>query len=189
MHLSYFVHQKSYEKIEYMLRRHWITFIPVIFNFLIMALVPVAVYFVIQKLFPDLLGGPISYPLTVLFGSVYALFTLLFFYAQFIDFYLDLWVVTNDRIIDIEQKGLFSRQITELELFQIQDVTSHVQGFFPTIFHYGEVMVTTSSSTQTIIFHQVPHPDHIRKELIRLAEGDRKFHSADTAKTVTEHAT
>ncbi len=176
MHLSYFVHQKSYEQIEHTLRRHWVTFIPSIIIFLIMLAVPIIVFFLIQKLFPNLLTGPISQPLTVLFGSSYALMTYLFFYIQFIDYYLDLWIVTNDRIIDIEQKGLFDRTITELELFQIQDVTSSVKGLFPTIFHYGDVTVTTASSTQSIIFHEIPNPDLVRQELIRLAEGDRKYH-------------
>lgn len=173
MHLSYFVHEKLNEHIVYELRRHWITFLPRIVMFLFMLLVPVVVYFLVQKLFPDLLTGPISYPLTVLFGSVYGLFSLLFFYFQFIDFYLDLWIITNDRIIDIEQRGLFDREIGELELLNIQDATSDVRGFFPTIFHYGNLTVATASSTQSIIFRQIPRPDFIRQELIRLSDEDR----------------
>lgn len=187
MHLSYFVHQKSYEHIEYALRRHWITFIPTIVIVLVMLGVPVVVYFLVQNLFPDLLSGPISYPLTILFGSTYALFTFLFFYIHFIDYYLDLWIITNDRIVDIEQKGLFNRTVTELELFQIQDVTSTVEGIIATVFHYGNVTVTTASLTQSIIFKQVPNPDFIRQELIRLADGDRKFHTANNTVEMVNH--
>lgn len=177
MHLSHFVHQKSYEHIEHSLRRHWLTFLPVIFNFLIMLAVPVAVYFVFKYIFPDLLMGPIITPLLILFGSAYLLYALMFFYIQFIDYYLDLWIVTNDRIIDTEQKGLFARTITELELFQIQDVTTHTTGFFATIFKYGDLVIATASNTSTIVFHDIPNPDFVRQEIVRLAEVDRSYHS------------
>jgi hypothetical protein len=174
MHLSYFVHEKLNEQVHYMLRRHWITFLPTIFIFIVMLLVPVVVYSLIQKLFPDLLPGPIAYPVSILFGSTYGLFTLLFFYAQFIDYYLDLWIITNERVVDIEQKGLFDRTISELELENIQDVTSSVRGFWGTILHYGDAYIATASSTDTIVFKQIPNPDFVRQELIRLAELDKK---------------
>ena len=174
MHLSYFVHEKLNEHVKYTLRRHWLTFVPSIFIFLIMLVVPVAVYFLVQKLFPDFLSGPIAYPLLILFGSTYGLFSLLFFYGQFIDYYLDLWIITNERVIDIEQKGLFDRTVSELELENIQDATSNVKGFLGTIFHYGDLVVATASSTSTIIFRQIHNPDFIRQELIRLAENDKK---------------
>ena len=177
MHLSHFVSQKSYEHIEHVLRRHWVTFLPVVFNFLIMLAVPVAVFFGTQYVFPDLLTGPIATPLLILFGSAYLLYALMFFYIQFIDYYLDLWIVTNDRIVDTEQKGLFARTITELELFQIQDVTTHIKGIFGTIFKYGDLVIATASNTSTIIFHDIPNPDMVRQEIVRLAEVDRSYHA------------
>ncbi len=177
MHLSHFIKQKSYEHVEHVLRRHWITFLPVLFSFLVMLVVPVAVYFGIQYLFPALLEGPIITPILTLFGSAFILYSLLFFYIQFIDYYLDLWIVTNDRIIDSEQKGLFARTVTELELFQIQDVTTHVKGLFGTIFKYGDLVIATASNTNTIIFHDIPNPELVRQELVRLAEADRSYHN------------
>ena len=180
MHLSHFVTQKSYEHVEHTLRRHWLTFMPVVFSFIGMLLVPSVVYFGIKYLFPDLLLGPIAYPLTILAGSAFALYALMFFYIQFIDYYLDLWIVTNDRIVDTEQKGLFARTVTELELFQIQDVTTHVKGIFGTIFKYGDLVIATASNTSTIIFHDIPNPDFVRQEIVRLAEVDRSYHASHT---------
>lgn len=182
MHLSHFVRQKSYEVLKHVLRRHSITFIPIAVLFIVLMIVPMVAFFITNTLFPEFLKGPVSFPILVLFGSLYYLTIYLFFYAQFIDYYLDLWIVTNDRIIDIEQKGLFDRVIIELDLFRIQDVTTVVSGFFPTIFKYGNVIITTASSTNQIIFKQVPYPDMVRQELIALAEEDRKFHVGDITK-------
>ncbi len=170
------IKQKSYEKIVFVLHRHAITFIPIIFLFLILLAVPIIVYFLIESLYPSLLETAPLFQLGILLGSIYYLSIYLFFYVQFIDFYLDIWIVTNDRIVDIEQHNLFHRTITELDLFRIQDVTTEVHGIFPTLFNYGNVTVKTASSNTNIIFKNVPHPNHIREQLIHLADADRKFH-------------
>ncbi|OGH71361.1 MAG: hypothetical protein A2921_02190 [Candidatus Magasanikbacteria bacterium RIFCSPLOWO2_01_FULL_43_20b] len=176
MQIAHLIKQKSYEKIEYFLRRHPLTFVPIFAVFVILMLVPVALYFLLNNLFPQLLTGELSYPVLVLFASVFYLSVYLFFYGQFIDFYLDLWIVTNDRIVDIEQHGLFSRSISELDLYNIQDVTVEISGFFHTMFKYGDLHVKTASDNSQVIFRDIPNPNEVRQALIELSEQDRKFH-------------
>lgn len=177
MHLSELIRQKSYERIEYLLRRHPITFISTAFLFVVLFSVPIVLYLMIQNLFPTLFDDMAAYALVVLLGSVYYLSTYLFFYAGFLDFYLDMWIVTNDRIIDIEQFGLFARTTTELDLYRIQDVTVHMNGLFPTFLNYGDILVKTASSNMDIIFKSVKHPNDVRERLIKLSDADRKYHT------------
>jgi membrane protein YdbS with pleckstrin-like domain len=174
------IHQKPYEHVEYVLRRHPITFVPKIIVFLILFFAPFALYSPLQTTFPNLLSGPVSFPLIVLFISIYLLTILLFFYTMFTTFYLDVSVITNDRIVDIEQLGLFANSTGELDLFRIQDVTSEVKGIFATLFDYGTVFITTASNNSNIILHNIHHPNNIRNALIRLAEEDRKYHQVNT---------
>ncbi|MFA5812900.1 MAG: PH domain-containing protein [Patescibacteria group bacterium] len=176
MSIPNLIRQKAYERVEYILRRHPITFLPILFLFLILLAAPVAVYFLIHAIYPALFGNEILFSLGVLLGSAYYLGIYLFFYAQFIEYYLDIWVVTNDRIIDVEQLGLFSKTISELDLFRIQDVTADVHGFFATIFNYGNLSVNTASANVGIIFRNISHPNEIRENLIRLSHEDRKHH-------------
>ncbi len=176
MHLAELIKQKSYEKVIYRLRRHPITFIPIIFLSLVLFLVPVALYFLVENLFPTFFQGPLAYPISVLIGSTYMLSMYLFFYVRFLDYYLDVWIVTNDRIIDIEQHGLFSRTTTELDLFRIQDVTVEMRGFFSTIFNYGRIHIKTASINTDIIFKNVSEPNKVREDLIHFADEDRKYH-------------
>lgn len=178
MLVSHLIKQKPYETIKYFLRQHPLMFMPTLALFIILIGVPFAIYFLINALYPSLWTNPSIYPLGVLSASIYYLSIYLFFYSQFIEFYLDIWIVTNDRIIDIEQEGLFARTISELDLYRIQDVTTEVNGLFPTIFNYGNVIVKTASATTHIIFRHVSHPNEIRQALIQLAESDRKFHQA-----------
>src|SRR3989339_1973511 len=178
MLVSHLIKQKTYETIKYFLRQHPLTFAPTVALFVVLFFVPFVVYFLISALFPNLLANSSIYTLAVLCASIYYLSIYLFFYSQFIEFYLDIWIVTNDRIVDIEQQGLFARTISELDLYRIQDVTTEVNGFFCTMFHYGNVIVKTASAGSRVIFRNVKHPNEIRQALIQLAEDDRKHHHA-----------
>ena len=182
MHLKSFIKQKDYEKIEYVLRRHWATFLPKVFLFFVLMLVPIALYFLFKSVTPGVFQSDLLYPLFVLFGSVFYLSIYLFFFAEFINYYLDEWIITNDRVIDVEQLGLFSRSISEVELFRIQDVTADVHGISATLFDYGDITIKTASTNMNIIAKSVPHPNKVRSHLIQLAHEDSKYHAAQSGK-------
>lgn len=176
MHISALIRQKSYEHIVYVLRRHRITFIPAVLLFFVLLLVPIGVYFLISNVTDELLTNDVYLSLGILLGATYYLVVLLIFFTQYIEHFLDMWIVTNDRILDVEQINLFSRTISELDLFRIQDVTTDVHGVFATFFNYGDVSIKTASQNVNIIFRQVPQPNKIREEILRLSHIDRRYH-------------
>lgn len=135
---------------------------------------PALAVFMILNLYPNLLDGQISYPLIALAVSGYGLFICLFFFFCFIDYYLDIWLVTNKRIIDVRQEGFFSRTVAELKISQIQDVTSDLEGFFQFIFKFGDVYVQTAGTVDRFIFKEIPNPEKIRDIIIKLAEQNRE---------------
>lgn len=187
MDIRHLIRQKSYEHVRYVLRRHPFTFLPYIALLLILLVLPIIVYFLLENTVPQVFSGERIYTTLVLVASVYYLSVCLFFFAHFVDYYLDMWIVTNDRIVDIEQFGLLSRTISELDLFRVQDVTTDVHGFFATFLNYGDVSVKTASENIDIVFRQVPNPNHIRHELLRLSDEDKKYHYHEMAdKAVNE---
>ncbi|KKW09338.1 MAG: hypothetical protein UY44_C0003G0011 [Candidatus Kaiserbacteria bacterium GW2011_GWA2_49_19] len=179
MVITAFIRQKLYEHIVYKVRRHIITLVPAILGFLVLLAIPVALYLLITRLFPELLLGAFSYPLLVLAGSIYYLSVILFFYTYFVSFYLDLLIVTNDRLLHIEQQGLFARTISEVDLYKIQDITSAIDGFIPSIFNYGNMLIQTAGAVEKFIITSVPHPEMLRQAILDLAEADRKFHHSN----------
>lgn len=176
MHLSTLIHKKSYEHVLYVLRRHPFTFLPRALFALTLLILPMVLIVLMRRLFPELFVSAIFFPIITLASSLYTLFVLLLLYTEFTDYYLDLWIITNDRIIDIEQFGLFSRTISEIDLFRLQDVTTEVKGFFATFLNYGTVTVTTASTNPDLVFRNIRDPNKIRNELIRLSHEDRKYH-------------
>ncbi len=180
MHLTQFIHQKSYERIIYQMRRHPITFVPAALGFFLLLAIPVVLYWFTGRLFPTLLSGSVAYPLLALLGSLFYLFSILFFYTYFITFYLDLLIVTNDRLLHIEQEGLFARTISELDLYRIQDITSEIKGVFPSLFGYGNLLIQTAGAVEEFKITNIAHPENLRQEILDLAEEDRKYHAQTT---------
>lgn len=172
------IKQKPYEKIIYLLRRDTVTFIPRILLLLILTAVGYGLYFLLKLLFPALFINNNALAVLILLGGVYAISILLFFYTAFVNYFLDIWIVTNDRIIDIHQHGLFARTIAELDLFRVQDVTSECHGLFATVFDYGNVYIQTAGEKERFTFFNVPEPHKIREAIIQLADEDRKFHAS-----------
>jgi hypothetical protein len=78
--------------------------------------------------------------------------------------------VTNERIVDITQNGFFRRDIAELHLHQVQDVSANEDGMLPTFFHYGDITIQTAGERENFIFKSVPHPYTISKKIIDLHE-------------------
>ncbi len=110
------------------------------------------------------------YVLFVLGASLFYLYVLFFMFHGWADYYLDIWIVTNERIVAIEQKGMFNRVVSELRLDKIQDVSSEVRGVFPTMFDYGSVHVQTASEVNKFIFSEVPSPDKVSSAILEMHE-------------------
>ncbi len=182
MSLSTLIKQKPYEKIVLTARRHPITFVPYVIFFLLLLVVPFGLYWLIRN--SSLIyyvQNPAGYALAVLLASVYYLSCILFFYTNFVTFHLDMWIVTNDRLVDMEQKSLFNRVISELDLYQIQDATSEVKGFFPSIFNYGDLSLQTAGAVDRFIFRSVGNPNKLRELILDLSAEDKKYHEKPQA--------
>jgi membrane protein YdbS with pleckstrin-like domain len=176
MTLAQLIKQKLYEREVFKLRRHPITFLPHILLLLVLAAIPVGLYYFFAANFPGLLTGQISYPALLILGIIYYLAIWEFFFTEFVSYYLDLWIITNDRLIGIEQEALFARTVAELDLYKIQDITSEVKGIFPTIFNFGNVFIQTAAEEGRFHLKNVPDPHNLRRKIMDLAEEDRKYH-------------
>jgi len=162
------------EKIIKVLRKDLFILFKKVLAFAVLIIMPYIFFRFIIGLFPNLMVGQISYPVIMLSGSVFYLFIWLFFFFSFIDYYLDIWVITNKRVIDVRQNGFFARTISELELQKIQDTTSEVNGFFRTIFHFGNLFIQTAGEKERFVFQDVPSPDAVRDVIIKLIAIDKE---------------
>ena len=162
------------EEIVMHLRRHWFIFFKTFLILAVLSFIPLLVYSVIdQNIFP-FLKNEIAYAIALVFIFTYYLFLLALFITSWTETYLDVWTITNKRIINREQNSLFHRVVAELDFSRIQDVTTEQKGFFATIFHYGDVCVQTAAEKERFVFEQVGNPYKIAKTIQKLNEEYKK---------------
>jgi uncharacterized membrane protein YdbT with pleckstrin-like domain len=70
--------------------------------------------------------------------------------------------------VNIEQKGLFIREMSELKIANIQDVTTEVTGVIPSVLNFGDVFVQTAGEARRFRFRQVPNPYGIKDQIMSL---------------------
>ncbi len=155
-----FPNQRDSEKIFVLTRRHfiWILGYIVLFSSLVI-IPPIFIYFSLRFLSPNALQiGVLSVDIALLFLCIYYLLVLSFFITAWVIYYYDIFIITDERIIDITQRGLFSREIYELSFEQIEDVTTKTKGFLNTFFGAGDIEIQTAGQQRNFEIKRVPKP-------------------------------
>jgi len=96
--------------------------------------------------------------------------------SQAINFYKQsLILFTNERVISIEQKSFFSRRITEVNLKNIQDISSDSTGFFNSVIGLGDLIIRTAGSNtgSEIILKNIYHPYDLQQEISSQMSGSK----------------
>jgi len=165
--------QHEEEQVILFLRRHWFIFLTRILFILFSIVVLVIIYIFFNTVNSNFKESDF-YNLLLFGESLAVLFLWNFFFILWLDYYLDAWIVTNERIINIEQRGFFMRNISELKLTKIQDVTSEIIGIFPTLLDYGNIYVQTAGEKERFTFYQIPHPNQVKNIIVQLQEKEEK---------------
>ena len=105
----HFKGQKDGEEILTVVHRHWFDILSQFFIIFIMLLLLFG-SFVFTSPIIGSSDGKLSPNLFLFVENIFFIFIWLFFFVIWIDYYFDVWIVTNERIVNIEQKGLFSRK-------------------------------------------------------------------------------
>lgn len=110
---------------------------------------------------------PNNPPSMTLFGlSLLAsiFFGILILLPWYISWYFSVFIVTDQRFIQITQKGLFNRSVVDMGLNQIQMVNYEIAGLQETLLGFGTIMMQTFMGD--LMIHDVHHPAKIQKRLI-----------------------
>ncbi len=87
------------------------------------------------------------------------------------DYYLDLWAITNRRVVLVDQRGFFRRFISSFRLERLQDMNIEVHGVLATILDYGTIEAQTAGgSNEEFISDYMPKPRDIKATIIRAAD-------------------
>lgn len=152
------------ERVLMVLRRHRFTIYTKITAFVLALLVPIFGYLIFYTILKT--GGYIS--LFVLLSALwYLIFTLLIFYALTL-YTLNVVIITDKRIIDNNQLGLWTRKISELHVSRIQDIAVETKGLIQTTLKFGDLAIQTAGSEKQFIFEDIPHPEVAKDVVMKL---------------------
>ena len=157
--------KKEGEQVILFLHRHWFIIIHRVVMIFLATLLPFVVIFAFGQLL-------IQYNVMAIFACLWGLYYLLLWFILFYIFTiynLNNWIVTNLRIIDRHQIGLFDQSVSELNLINIQDVSFSMDGFVATTMNYGCLEVQTAGRDSKFLFQQIPNPQFVKDEIMKIA--------------------
>jgi hypothetical protein len=135
IHAKLFPSQQPDEKIILAVREHWFRLFSKILLIAILSLLPWLVRLLLFNTDILDLTDPIDQAVTVV-SQVYYLGLLVGLFIVFVLYYLNLHVVSADRIVDIDQVGLLFHEVSELNIETIEDVTSQTKGVIGNLLDY-----------------------------------------------------
>jgi len=88
---------------------------------------------------------------------------LILFFYHFILWYFTIYIVTDQRIRQVTQRGFFGKDVIELRLSKVQNISYNILGFSGEIFKFGTIVIQTFVGD--LVIHNVEHPDEIYNKL------------------------
>lgn len=164
-----FPSQRPNEKIILAVREHWFLIFSKIFIILVLSLLPWLVRLLLFNTNILELTATVDEIFTV-FSQLYYLGLLVTLFVVYALYYLNLHIVSADRIVDIDQVGLLFHQVSELNIETIEDVTSQTKGLIGNVLDYGTVFIQTAGATERFQFDNVANPARIASVVLQLYE-------------------
>lgn len=174
-HLN-FEGKKDHEQILVFTRRHWFILLSPVAGAAFASILPLLLIVVGAKIL-------IEYNLSGVFTLCWIIYLMVIWFTLFYKLTmhaLDTWIVTDERVIDIIQIGLFRRKVSELHLESIQDTSVNTTGIAQSYLNFGNIEIQTGATAQRFLFDQVPNPIKIKDTIMEAAgkfeiDNDKKF--------------
>lgn len=159
--------QEEAEEIILVLRQHWVTNIGWLFISALLFLAPTLLWPIIIR------TGAFSFVpsnFLLVFTLGWYLFSFGLTLVNFITWYFNVYIVTNERVIDVDFYQLLYKQMASARVTRIQDITFKLGGVMRSIFDYGDVYVQTAGELPNFDFVAVPHPEQVVRIIENLTE-------------------
>lgn len=149
---SDFIGQFEDEEVLFMFRKHPI----VMRKGLIISMVAL-----LAGTIPALIKPEMSYLYGGLAGGL--LLSVIVFIPSWIIWWYTVFIITDQRLIQITQKGFFNKSVVDLGLGKIQSTNYEIKGVEATLLGFGTIMIQTYMGD--LVIHEVHHPAEVIRTL------------------------
>jgi hypothetical protein len=84
-----------------------------------------------------------------------------FILEAFLSWFYNVYIITDERIVDVDFNSLLFKNISYAKIENIEDVTTTAGGTLGTIFDYGTITIQTAATIPEFEFQDVPHPSRV----------------------------
>lgn len=104
----------------------------------------------------------------------YALWLLVIWISSFMawtDYYLDVLVITNHRLIIANQKGLWRRSLASFRIDRLQEINVEINGFLATLLDFGTLRAETAGhGAEEFHMAYLPDPRALKSIIMEVTE-------------------
>lgn len=164
------------EKPILMINQHWVTrFFRIIVGVVLGVAPPLIAPYLIA-----LNPTPVVTWYTLIIAWFWVTFVILYFVAMFVLWKSDVWLITNERIINFDTNLLFRRKAKDSEIGYIHEIDfQRPEGLLRGTFEYGTVKAKVSGDAFEIVMPHIPQPEKVGLVLGELAEAARQSAGRD----------
>ncbi|MFH1078179.1 MAG: PH domain-containing protein [Patescibacteria group bacterium] len=154
-HIEEVLQVKDTEDVKLVVRKHPVALVPGLGIALFLIVLP---FFFLFPLFSWGVPGVVSFAASILVGIVVAVRTIMLWNA-------DVLIVTTLRVVQVDQRGMFSRFVTEVPLESVQDVSWRSQGLVESMTKSGTLSIQSVGTSPNIEAKRIGHPERIHEML------------------------
>ena len=158
------------EHVVLQVRNHWFFFLAELLPYAILGVLPFALPKLLM-LIPQFAPYATLFDYSTAIGhakiGVWLLVIWTLAWSTFTKHFLNVWVLTNQRIVDIKQSGYFSHEVSSLFLSRVQDVTTNVTGVLPSLLRIGDITVQSAGAVDEFHMRNIPRPEEMRDVIMK----------------------
>lgn len=163
------------ESVTRTVRKHWLVFLGMLLPFVFLAVIPFflpGIFTWATRMYPAyanvFTGLTLDNALVRIGLGVWWFVLWIGAFNAFTNYFLNVWVITTHRIVEIRQFGFFDRKVSSFLLGRVQDVTTTVDGILADLFGFGTVQVETAgTASHMFVMDGVADPVGMRDLIIR----------------------
>jgi hypothetical protein len=160
------------ENLLLLARRHWLNLYPRLLLIALIGIVPIVLLIWIVDATAGMEGTTQTVVLIVC--ALWALFWLVRGYFTWYRYNNDIWLITDQRLIDSLKKHWFHHQMASTDLVDVEDVAVQRSGILQTTFNYGDLRCQTAGAQANFILAGIPDPNHVLQVLDAARDASRR---------------
>lgn len=148
------------------IRKHWFVLCIQFFFVLFLALFPGVFLFLTLDSATVAQALPFNASIFIALYSGWLIIMWMILFSIWTNYYLDVWTITNKRLIAVNQRGFFSRVVASFRLERMQDITVTVHGIIATFLDFGTLEIQTAGVEKNFRVHGIPSPADVKAVIL-----------------------